>query len=173
MWDLPEPFSIELRVQPDDIDDYGHVNNAVYLRWLDQVAWAHAEAVGVGRAMHSRMRRGMAAMRTELQYLAPALEDDELLGGNWIVHSDGRLRAQRRYQIVRPSDGATLLRALSLFVCIDIDSGRPSRMPEVYSENYVVLPSVAQSLAVEKWPFSISPNPLTLKQRGSRAPRRR
>ena len=162
MWDLPEPYTIELTVEDDDIDSYGHTNNAVYLRWLDQVAWAHAHAVGAGPEVHVEMRRGMAAHRTELHYIAPALAGDRLLVGNWIVYSNGRLRAQRRYQIVRPSDGTTLLRALGMYVCIDIDSGKPARMPPSYRERYVVLPAVKNALADAPWPFSISPNPLSL-----------
>ena len=162
MWDLPEPYTLELTVEDDDIDDYGHTNNAVYLRWLDQVAWAHAEAVGAGPDAHQRLRRGMAMHRTELQYVAPALAGDRLLIGDWIVFSNGRVRAQRRFQIVRPADGATLLRALGLYVCIDIDSGKPARMPASYRERYVVLPAVKNALVRETWPFSISPSPLSL-----------
>ena len=153
-WDLPEPFVIEVKVVADDIDDYGHANNAVYLRWLDAIAWAHAEAVGIGRQGHLEVRRGMAAHRTELQYVAPAMLGDRLLVGDWIVYNDQRLRAWRRFQIVRPSDGATLLRALTQYVCIDLDTGRPRRLPEAYRENYVVEPRVRAALAVESWPFA-------------------
>ena len=159
MWDLPEPFTIELTVEDDDIDDYGHTNNAVYLKWLDRVAWAHADAVGTGPDVHQEMRRGMAMQRTELQYIAPAFGGDRLLIGDWIVFSSGRVRAQRRFKIVRPADGATLLRALGMYVCIDLDSGKPARMPTSYRERYVVLPAVENALARETWPFSISPSP--------------
>ena len=161
MWDLPEPFIIELTVEDDDIDEYGHTNNAVYLRWLDHVARAHADAVGAGPDVHRKMHRGMAMHRTELQYVAPALAGDRLLIGDWIVFSSGRVRAQRRFQIVRPQDGATLLRALGMYVCIDLDSGKPARMPTSYAERYVVLPAVENALASETWPFSISPSPLS------------
>ena len=157
VWDLPEPFIIELTVEDIDIDDYGHTNNAVYLRWLDQVAWAHCDAVGAGPSVHQELRRGMAAQRTELHYVAPALAGDRLLVGDWIVQCNGRVRAQRRFQIVREADSTTLLRALGMYVCIDIDSGRPARMPPLYRERYVVLPSVEKALASETWPFSISP----------------
>ena len=157
MWDLPDPFTIEIVVQPEDIDDYDHTNNAVYLRWLDEVTWAHADAEGAGPSVHSEMRRGMVVHRTELQYIAPALLGDELLVANWLVHCDARLRAHRRFQIVRPKDGKTLLRALTQYVCIDLDSGRPARMPPLYRERYVVVPSVAEALGKESWPFALPP----------------
>ena len=47
-WDLPDPFFFEMVVQEDAIDEYDHTNNAVYLQWLDRVAWEHARAVGAG-----------------------------------------------------------------------------------------------------------------------------
>lgn len=155
MWDLPKPFTVDLSVSEGDIDDYGHTNNAVYLRWCDEVAWAHAEAVGLGKGAHLRYRRGMAAYKTELQYVAPALLGDRVRVGNWIVHIDGRLRAHRRFQIVRTGDGTTLLRALTMYVCIDLDSGKPRRLPGEYTERYVVEPEVQQALAEARSPFAL------------------
>ena len=154
-WDLPEPFFIELVVEADAIDEYDHTNNAVYLQWLDRVAWEHAVSVGAGPDVHVELRRGMAAQRTELRYLAPALLGDRILVANWIVQASA-VRASRRFQIIRPSDGATLMRALSMYACIDLDSGRPRRMPPQYADRYVVIPSVAAALEKEsRWPFLI------------------
>ena len=153
-WDLPDPFYIEVEVEPRHIDDYGHANNAVYLQWCEQVAWAHTDAVGLDFARYRELGRAMAVRRTELHHLAPAFAGDQLRVGNWIVHSDGRLQAQRRYQIQRATDGVTVLRALSHFVCIDLDSGRPRRMPAEFSERYVVEPSVRAALAQTNDPFS-------------------
>ncbi len=155
-WDLPEPHSIDLEVAADDIDEYGHTNNSVYLRWLDAIAWAHADAVGAGREAHLAERRGMANRRTELQFVAPCFEGDRVRVGNWLVYCDGRLRATRRFQIVRVNDAATLLRAVTHYVCIDIDSGRPKRMPASYRANYVVEPAVERALAEESWPFALT-----------------
>ncbi|MEE2775926.1 MAG: acyl-CoA thioesterase [Acidobacteriota bacterium] len=156
-WDLPDPFVIEVEVVADHIDEYDHTNNSVYLRWLDEIAWAHAGAVGAGRDIHQRERRGMANHRTELQFSAPAVLGDRLLVGDWIVHNDGRVRAWRRFQIVRPADGATVLRAVTQYVCIDIDSGRPKRFPQLYRAAYVVEPAVAAALESERWPFALKP----------------
>ncbi|MDX1383960.1 MAG: hypothetical protein R3190_09985, partial [Thermoanaerobaculia bacterium] len=110
-----------------------------------------------GREGHLGHRRGMAALRTELHYLAPALLGDHVLVGDWIVHNDGRLRAFRRFQIVREADGVTLLRALIQYCCIDLDSGRPRRQPEAYRQAYVVEPAVAAALRKEAWPFAMQP----------------
>lgn len=154
-WDLPNPFTYEIVVVADDIDSYGHTNNSVYLKWVDRIVWEHSKAVGASEHEHSRLRRGMAALKTELHYVASTFEGDRLVGANWIVKADGRVRAWRRYQIVRPNDGATVLRALCMYACIDLDTGRPTRMPPEYRERYVVLPSVTEALARSASPFAI------------------
>jgi acyl-CoA thioester hydrolase len=137
-FDLPTPHLIELQVQPAEIDAYGHVNNAVYLTWLDRVAWSHSAALGVPLEQCLTVRRGMAAQRIEIDYLRAAVRDDRIQAATWIVAADGRLRAERRFQIRRTSDGATLARARIDYVCINLDSGRAARMPESFARAYVV-----------------------------------
>ena len=140
-FELPAAHVIELQVQPADIDAYGHVNNAVYLTWLDRVAWSHSAALGVPLERCLALRRGMAAQRIEIEYLRAAVDGDRIQAATWIVHADGRLRAERRFQIRRASDGATLARARIDYVCINLDTGRAARMPEVFASAYIVTAS--------------------------------
>ena len=72
-WDFPQPHVVELSVRVADIDAYGHVNNSVYLTWLDRCAWSHSAALGMPLAECTRLRRGMAAQRIEIDYLRAAL----------------------------------------------------------------------------------------------------
>jgi acyl-CoA thioester hydrolase len=80
----------------------------------------------------------MAAQRIEIEYLRAALEGDVVRAATWIVRADGRLRAQRRFQVQRVADGQTLARARIDYVCINLDSGRAVRMPESFARAYVV-----------------------------------
>jgi acyl-CoA thioester hydrolase len=137
-FDFPAAHVIELSVQPEDIDGYGHVNNAVYLNWLDRVAWSHSAGLGVPLERCLALRRGMAAQRIEIEYLRAAVRGDRIRAATWIVSADGRLRAERRFQIVRVPDGTTLARARVDYVCINLDSGRAARMPEMFARAYVV-----------------------------------
>jgi acyl-CoA thioester hydrolase len=137
-FDFPTPHLIELAVRPEDIDAYQHVNNAVYLTWLDRAAWSHSAALGVPLEQCLALRRGMAAQRIEIEYLRAALEGDVVRAATWIVRADGRLRAQRRFQVQRVADGQTLARARIDYVCINLDSGRAVRMPESFARAYVV-----------------------------------
>ena len=136
-WDFPNPHFVTLDVLADDIDAYNHVNNSVYLSWLDQAAWSHSATLGLSLEQCLEMRRGMAAHRTEIDYLRAAMLGDRVLAGTWIVATDSRLRVERRFQVRRASDGETLARARIDYVCINLDSGRAARMPESFQRTYV------------------------------------
>jgi acyl-CoA thioester hydrolase len=151
-WDLPSPF-IQRRVAVQaEIDGYGHVNNAVYVAWLDDCAWAHSTERGISPALCRTLNRGMVVWRTQINYLRAAMAGDPLEVATWPVRNDNRLRIERRFQIRRTSDGETLLRALLHYVCIDLQTGRPKRMPAEFT-HYSVLPEVAAAVAVETQPY--------------------
>lgn len=136
-WDFAAPHLVSVGVQPDDIDAYGHVNNAVYLRWLDLAAWSHSAALGLSVDACVRLRRGMAALRVEIDYLRAALPGDHVTVGTWIAESDRKLRVTRRFQLRHATDGGTLARANTQYVCLNLDNGRATRMPPEFSAAYV------------------------------------
>lgn len=140
-WDYPHPFILPVTPQPGDIDGLNHTNNAVYVRWCEQAGWAHSERLGLRLDDYRRLDRGMAIRRGEYDYLLPTLLGDSLLLATWLVAGDGKLSMARRFQLVRESDGATVLRGHWDLVCIEIASGRPRRMPAEFIESY--MPAVA------------------------------
>ena len=151
-WDLPSPFIHERVAVHAEIDGYGHVNNAVYVVWLDDCAWAHSIHRGISPEMCRALNRGMAVWRTQINYLKAALEGDEIEVGTWPVYNDRKLRIDRRFQIRRKSDGETLLRALIHYVCIDLQTGRAKRMPPEFTK-YFVADDVAAAVALETEPY--------------------
>ncbi|MCM2331173.1 MAG: acyl-CoA thioesterase, partial [Pseudomonas sagittaria] len=46
-WELPAPFVLAIEVGAEHIDALGHANNAVYVGWLEQCAWAHSQSLGL------------------------------------------------------------------------------------------------------------------------------
>lgn len=136
-WDLPvQPHSVTIHVADSDIDELGHVNNAAYVRWLERCAWHHSEQLGLGVAEYRQLDRAMVVLRHEIDYLAAAYQGEQVQVGTWIVETDGRLRLTRQFQIVRPADNMTLLRARSTFVCIELSSGKARRMPADFVQTY-------------------------------------
>ena len=79
----------------------------------------------------------MAIRRSEYDYLLPSVLGDALTLGTWLVASDGKLTMERRFQLIRNSDQATLLRGRWDLVCIELGSGKPRRMPEEFCRIYL------------------------------------
>ena len=136
IWDLPQPHVVPWRVAPSDIDAFGHANNAVYVQWLDQAAWSHSADLGLPVDRCVALDRGMVVVRTTLAYLRPALLANELSIGTWITTSSSRLRVERRFQILRSSDGVTIARARIEYACVELSTGRPARWPAEFSNAY-------------------------------------
>jgi acyl-CoA thioester hydrolase len=144
-WDQSHPHLVELSVQAADIDAYGHVNNSVYLTWLDQAAWSHSAVLGVPLEECTTLRRGMAAQRIEIHYLRAARVQERVSIATWIVTSDARVRVGRHFQVWRATDAQTLARAAVDYVCINLDSGRAARMPASFVRAYRVTHSAPGS----------------------------
>lgn len=136
-WDYPQPYTLDLVPQAGDIDGLNHTNNAVYVRWCEQVGWAHSEALGLSVRDYQRLDRAMAIRRGEYDYLLPTLLGERLTLATWLVGGDGKLAMERRFQLKRARDGATVLRARWELVCIDISGGRPRRMPPEFLAAYM------------------------------------
>ncbi len=141
-WDYPEPFKVEQRVEAGDIDGLGHANNTVYLRWLEQAAWQHSIHLGLDLAAYQAHQRAMVVHRHELDYLGACYEGEQVTIGTWLVACDNKMRLWRRYQVIKSESGATCLRGLTRFVCADLLSGRPKRMPQAFIEGYQ--PTIAE-----------------------------
>lgn len=136
-WDYPKPFTVAINPDASDIDGLNHTNNAVYVRWCEEVAWAHSESIGLGLADYQHLDRAMAIRRGEYDYLLPSFLGDNLILGTWLFASDGKVSLERRFQLVRPADHTTILRGRWNLVCIELSSGRPRRMPKEFCEAYL------------------------------------
>lgn len=132
-WEHTDPHVVTLDVAEEDIDAYGHVNNAVYLRWLDRAAWSHSAALGLTVEDCTRLRRGMAALRTEIDYVRAALRGDRVEIATWIAETDRKLRVTRRFQLRHAVNGNTLARATTRYVCLNLDTGKAVRMPPEFT----------------------------------------
>ncbi len=136
-WDHPNPFTRPVAPQPGDIDGLNHTNNAVYLQWCEATAWAHSEALGLGLVDYRRLDRAMAIHRGEYDYLLPTQVGDALTLGTWLFPGDGKVKMERRFQLIRQRDGATVLRGRWELVCIELASGRARRMPPAFVAAYL------------------------------------
>ena len=141
-------FAAYFRVRHYEMDALGHVNNAVYLHYLEQAAIDHSAALGYDIARLRALGGVFIARRHEIDYLRPASAGDILQVVTWAVELKGA-QAVRDYAIYRyeppanarglPDDallppdfappGAPVVLARTHWVWVDAQSGRPRRMP--------------------------------------------
>jgi len=119
-------FEMIIPVQPGDIDEQNHVNNTVYLRWVQDVATAHWRAVASSKAQQTI---GWVVLRHEIDYKGPATLGDEVVLRTWVGKAT-RLTFERFTEIRRNRDGRLLSEARTLWCPIDAQSGRPARVSE-------------------------------------------
>ncbi len=136
-WDHPNPFTLNVMPQAADIDGLNHTNNAVYVQWCERIGWAHSEALNLSLADYQRLDRAMAIRRGEYDYLLPSLLGEDLTLATWLFAGDGKLVMERRFQLVRDSDQAVVMRGRWDLVCIEVSSGRPRRMPPEFVTAYL------------------------------------
>ena len=119
-------FEMMIPVLPGDIDEQNHVNNTVYLRWVQDVATAHWRAVASPKAQESI---GWVVLRHEIDYKGPATLGDEMVLRTWVGKAT-RLTFERFTEIRRNRDGRLLSEARTLWCPIDAQTGRPVRVSE-------------------------------------------
>jgi acyl-CoA thioester hydrolase len=117
-------FELPILVRPDDIDDLGHVNNVVYLRWMQQAAAAHWQA-----AATPELRASVAwvVIRHEIDYKAPAFVGEALLARTWVGEATAATW-ERLSEVRRVADHKLLVQCRSRYVALDPASGRPGRI---------------------------------------------
>jgi acyl-CoA thioester hydrolase len=126
-------YTHSFRVLPGDIDDLGHANNVVWVRWVNEAAIAHAAAVGFGAEGLSKLSVLWVVRRHDIEYLLPALLDEQLEAVTW-AQTLGGATSLRRTLIRR--DGRICARAETTWALLDAVSGRPRRIPPELSLAY-------------------------------------
>jgi acyl-CoA thioester hydrolase len=147
----PPPGTFRLRrpVAWSDIDQAQHVNNAVYLEYLED---SEIQAVAASGWPPSRMARAGFTVRADhrlIDYVEPAVLHDEVEVATW-VSDVGRSGAVRHHAVTRAVDGALLVRARSLLSFYALDSAEPIPIPEAFFSD------LSQSAAPNLAPNGIS-----------------
>jgi len=112
-----------------ELDSRGHVNNAVYLSWAEEIATAHAEAAGYGREWSAQHGGGWIIRRIEITYHRPAVYGDEVEVTVRVELVKGA-RGVRRTTIRRVGDGELLAELLTEWVWVRLTDGRPAQVPK-------------------------------------------
>ena len=118
-------FQLTFVAGPEHIDELGHVNNAVWVQWVQQVAVGHWNSIA------PREHRDLyfwVVVRHEVDYLRAAHEGDRITARTWVGDSPQGARFDRFVEFTGP-DGKVCVRAKTQWAIIDKASGRPIRVP--------------------------------------------
>ena len=124
----PWRFSETWQVRQYELDQFGHVNNAVYLNWVEQVATDHVEALGFGRDWAIGRGGGWVVREHRITYHRPALYGD-MVTVTTLPQSIGGVRGLRRTEMHRTGDAALLAEVETDWVWVRTADGRPMRVP--------------------------------------------
>lgn len=118
-------FELNLTALPEHIDELGHVNNAVWLQWVQQVAVAHWEAAADPRDKEAYY---WVVVRHEIDYLRAARAGDRITARTWVGDEPQGARFDRFVEFTGP-DGKVCVRCRTQWAIIDKASSRPIRVP--------------------------------------------
>jgi acyl-CoA thioester hydrolase len=122
-------YTTRWQVRTYELDRNGHVNNAVYLNWAEQLATEHVEAAGFGEVWVRAHGGAWVVRRHEITYRTPAIYGDELQLTTRAVSIKGA-RGLRDTSITRVSDGANIAEVYTEWVWVRLPDGRPTRVPD-------------------------------------------
>lgn len=126
------PFDLALEVLPGDIDQLNHVNNVVYLRWVQEAAIAHWTAAAPRQAQETLF---WVVVRHEIDYRRPAVLGDGIIARTWVGPATQR-QFERNTEILRAADGVLLARARTLWCPMAMATGRPTEVGDAVRDAF-------------------------------------
>jgi len=121
-------FIYPIQVLPQDIDQLGHVNNIIYLKWVQEAATAHW-----GHLATEEMKKNYVWMiaRHEIDYLKSCVLESRIIAKTWVGESEG-VKSVRFVDIVEQDTQTVMAKVKTTWILLDVASKRPKRVtPEI------------------------------------------
>jgi acyl-CoA thioester hydrolase len=119
-------FSVSIIVTKNDIDELSHVNNVVYVRWVQEVAAAHWDTLATPEIKQKFL---WVVLRHEIDYVNASFEGDSLKVITWVGESNGA-RSERHVQIINVNTGKLLVKAKTIWCMLDGTTMKPKRLDD-------------------------------------------
>lgn len=126
-------FSISITATPEDIDILGHVNNAVWVKWVQDVATSHWSACTSAEEQAAML---WVVTRHEIDYRANISAGDTVIGETWISEPPRGARFNRNVRFLMP-DGGVCVEAKTSWALIDAASKRLIRVPAALADRFL------------------------------------
>ena len=147
----PATYTKEFAVPQEAIDQQGHVSNLAYVAWMQDVAIEHSAAAGWPMERYLQLGAGWVVRSHFIEYLRPVFAGERLTVHTWVPRFDQR-STPRRYLFVRENDRTVLAQAETVWVFVDLTSGRRRPIPSELLEAFDPVPDedvVRRTLGLE------------------------
>ena len=118
-------FEMSFTAGREHIDELGHVNNAVWVQWIQEIAVAHWRAIA---SPEHDAAYFWVVIRHEIDYLRAAFEGDRITARTWVGDAPKGAKFDRHVEF-SGNDGRLCVRARTDWAIIDKAAGRPIRVP--------------------------------------------
>jgi acyl-CoA thioester hydrolase len=120
-------FAQDFTAAPADIDELGHVNNAVWVRWIQELSVAHWHAVAPPEHRDAFV---WVVTRHAIDYRGNLAEGETVTGETWVPEAPRGARFDRHFAFTR--DGRVLVEGVTTWAMLDRATGRLVRVrPEI------------------------------------------
>ena len=119
-------FALAFEPTPSDIDENGHVNNVVYLRWAQDIGVAHWRSLAPAEA---QAKWAWVALRHEVDYRRALLPGETAHGRTWVAETAEGPRFDRFIRL-DAVDGAMCAQVKTTWCLVEQAPGRPRRVPD-------------------------------------------
>lgn len=127
------PYTARITATPDDIDELGHVNNAVWVRWIQDVAVAHWMAIASAEQNAAYV---WVITRHEIDYRGNMVAGETVTAETWVQDPPKGARFDRMMRFTG-ADGRVKVEARTTWAVIDRASGRLVRVPKDVAERFL------------------------------------
>ena len=127
-----ESFELPIEIRPEDIDELGHVNNVVYVRWVQDAAVAHWRSLA---SAADQAAVAWVVVRHEIDYRRAVGKGDAVVARTWVGRAR-RATFERFTEIVRRGNGEILAKARTLWCPIDAETGKHTRVSHEVRERF-------------------------------------
>lgn len=127
---MTKEYEYNLIVRDNEIDINKHVNNVVYIQWMQDAAVAHSTHLGFDTNRYKTLNTAWLAKSHQISYIRPALLNDEVIVYTYISKRD-KSEFTREYKIVKKSNNKVLASASTVWIYFDTLKNRVKKdVPE-------------------------------------------
>lgn len=119
-------FQLNINPKSTDFDELGHINNVVYLQWVQDVAEAHWKNIS---GTDDDQINLWVALRHEIDYKREIKPDEKVVAETWVASMEG-VKSERMTRIFNPDNNQTKAEARTFWCLLDAKTKRPKRIPE-------------------------------------------